>query len=101
MKIESPFKIKTGYCLELLAPETMKLLASTENKITKDKICESVPHLLYLHSIVQCNIANNEYQEDSRVLYTFVPNNPFGSLLKIYPKISYLFKNTNFRISRN
>ena len=46
-KIENriTFKIKTGYYLELLTPETKKLLGSTENKITKDKNGESVPHL--------------------------------------------------------
>ena len=31
------FKIKNGYSLEFLSPETMKLLGSTENKITDDK----------------------------------------------------------------
>ena len=35
--------------------------------------------------LVHCNIANNDYQQDSRVLYTFVPNKPFGSLLEISP----------------
>ena len=46
-KIENrvTFKIKDGYSLELLTPETMKLLGSTENKITKDKNGENVPHL--------------------------------------------------------
>ena len=46
-KIENrvTFKIKNGYSLELLTPETMKLLGSTENKITKDKNGENVPHL--------------------------------------------------------
>ena len=39
------FKIKNRYSLELLMPETMKLLGSTKNKITKDKNGESVPHL--------------------------------------------------------
>ena len=39
------FEIKTGYCLELLTPETMKLLRSTESKITKDKNGEIVLHL--------------------------------------------------------
>ena len=39
------FKIKNGYYLELLTPETMKLLGSTESKITKDKNGEKVPHL--------------------------------------------------------
>ena len=46
-KIENrvTFKIKNGYSLELLTSETMKLLGSTENKITKDKNGENVPHL--------------------------------------------------------
>ena len=69
------FKIKTGYYLELLTPETMKLLGSTENKITKDKNGENVPHLEITEVVlVHCNIVNNDYQQDSRVLYTFVPN---------------------------
>ena len=46
-KIENriTFKIKNGHSLELLTPETMKLLGSTENKITKDKNGENVPYL--------------------------------------------------------
>ena len=87
-KIENriTFKIKDGYCLELLTPETMKLLGSTENKITKDKNGENVPHLEITEVVlVHCNIVNNDYQQDSRVLYTFVPNKPFGSLLEISP----------------
>ena len=81
------FKIKNGYSLELLTPETMKLLGSTENKITKDKNGENVPHLEITEVVlVHCNIVNNDYQQDSRVLYTFVPNKPFGSLLEIYPR---------------
>ena len=77
-KIENriTFKIKTGYCLELLTPETIKLLGSTENKIIKDKNGENVPHLEFTEVVlVHCNIVNNDYQHDSRVLYTFVPNN--------------------------
>ena len=83
-KIENrvTFKIKNGYSLELLTPETMKLLGSTENKITEDKNSENVPHL-EITEVVHCDIVNNDYQQDSRVLYTFVPNKPFGSLLKI------------------
>ena len=85
-KIENrvTFKIKNGYSLELLTPETMKLLGSTKNKITKDKNGENVPHLEITEVVlVHCNIVNNDYQQDSRVLYTFVPNKPFGSLLEI------------------
>ena len=87
-KIENrvTFKIKNGYSLELLTPETMKLLGSTKNKITKDKNGENVPHLEITEVVlVHCNIVNNDYQQDSRVLHTFVPNKPFGSLLEIYP----------------
>ena len=85
------FKIKTGYHLDLLTPETMKLLGSTENKITKDKNGENVPHLEITEVVlVHCNIVNNDYQEDARVLDTFVPNKPFGSLLEISPKYVFL-----------
>ena len=63
----------------------MKLLGSTENKIAKDKNCENVPHLEMTEVVlVHCNIVNNDYQQDPRALYTFVPNKPFGSLLEIF-----------------
>ena len=97
-KIENKiiFEIKTGYFLELLAPETMKLLESTKNKITKDKTGENVPHLEITEVVlVHCNIVNNEYQKDSRVLYTFVSNKPFGSLLEISPKNQIFLKTFN------
>ena len=56
---------------------------STE-KITKDKNGKNVPYLEITEIIlVHCNIVNVDYQQDSRVLYTFVPNKPFGSLLEI------------------
>ena len=69
------FKIKNRYSLELLAKETMKLLGSTENNITKDKNDENVPHLEITEvALAHCNTVNNDYLQDSRVLYTFVPN---------------------------
>ena len=59
------FKIKNGSSFELLKPETMKLLGSTENKIAKDKCIENVPHLEITEVVlVHCNIANNGYQQD-------------------------------------
>ena len=62
----------------------MKLLGSTESKITKDKNGENVPHLEAVELVlVHCNLVNNDYQQNSRILYTFVPNKTFGSLLKI------------------
>ena len=64
----------------------MKLLGSTESKITKDKNGENVPHLEIVELVlVHCNFVNNDYQQDSRILYTFVSHKPFGSLLEISP----------------
>ena len=62
----------------------MKLLESTENKITKGKNGENVEITEVV--LVHCNTANNNYQQDSRVLYTIVPINPFGSLSETSPK---------------
>ena len=95
-KIENriTFKIKNRYSLELLTPQTMKLLGSTENKITNDKNGENVPKLEIAEVVlVHCNIVNNDYQQDLRVLYTFVPNKPFGSLLEI-SQIKHIFLKT-------
>ena len=80
--------------MEFLTSETMKLLGSTENKITNDKNGKNVPHLEITEAVlVHCNIVNNDYQQDSRVLYTFVPNKAFGSLLEISPT-SHIFLKT-------
>ena len=88
------FKIKNGYSLDLLTKETMKLLGSTENKITKDKNVENVPHLEITEVVlIHCNMVNNDYQQDSRVLYTFIPNNSFGSLRDISPS-NHIFLTT-------
>ena len=72
-KIENrvTFKTKNGYSLELLTPQTIKLLGNTENKTTKDKSGEDVPHLKVTEVVlVHCDIVTNDYQQDSRVLYT-------------------------------
>ena len=72
----------------------MKLLGSTENKITKNKNGENVPHLEITNVVlVHFNIVNNNYQQDSRVLHTFVPNKSFGSLSENSPK-SHIFLKT-------
>ena len=64
----------------------MKLLGSAESKITKNKNGENVPHLEVVELVlVHCNLVNNDYQQDSRILFTFVPNKTFGSLLEISP----------------
>ena len=53
----------------------MKLLRSTKSKITKDENGQNVLHLEITEVVlVHCNIINNDYQQDQRVSYTFVPN---------------------------
>ena len=64
----------------------MKLLGCAENKLTKNKNGENVQHLEITEEVLlHFNIANNDYHQDSRVFYIFVPNTPFGSLLEISP----------------
>ena len=61
--------------------------------MTNDENGENVPHLEITEVVlVHCNIVNNNYKQDSRVLYTFVPNKLFGQLLDILPKIFFFFK---------
>ena len=62
------FKIKKGYYLQLLVPETLKLLGSTKSKINEGKNGENVPYLEITEVLIHCNIANNDYHQDSRVL---------------------------------
>ena len=89
-------KIKNGYYLELLTSETIKLLGSTESKITKDKNGENAHHLETVELVlVHCNLVNNDCQQDSRISYTFVPNKPFGSLLEISPSNHIFLKTFN------
>ena len=75
-------------------PETVKLLESTKSKINRDKNGENVLHLKVTEVVlIHCNIVNKDYQQDSRVLYIFVPNKSFGQLLDISPKI-FIFLQT-------
>ena len=70
------FKVKSGYKLELLSPETIKLLGSTKKDVDKGKDGEDVPKLESVEVVlVHCNLVNNSYQQASKVLFTFVPNN--------------------------
>ena len=71
----------------------MKLLESTKRKITRDENGENVPHLEITEVIlVHYNIVNNDYQQDSRVLFIFIPNKPFSQLLDISPKTFIFWK---------
>ena len=74
----------------------MKLLGSTKNKITEDKNGENVPHLEITGVVlVHCNIVNNDYQQGTRALYTFVPNKLF--IRNFYHK-PYILKNIQLKI---
>ena len=73
------FKIKTGYKLELLTPETMKLLESTKKDVDSHKNSENVPKLESAEVVlVHCNLVKNDYQHTSKVLFRFVANKHFG-----------------------
>ena len=74
----------------------MKLLGSTDSKITGEKNGENDLHLEVVELVlIHFNIVDNRYQQNSRILYTFVPNKPFGSLLKISPPNHILLKTFN------
>ena len=78
------FKVKTGYKLELLTPETMKLLGSGKKDVDKDKDGENVPKLESVEVVlVHCNLFKNDYQHTSKVLLTFVRKKQFGQLINV------------------
>ena len=93
------FKIKSGCYLKLLAPETMKLFGSTKSKTAKDKNGENVRHLEITEVVlVYCKVAINDYEQDSRVLCSFVPNRSICHLLEILTKkIQLQMLSSNFQ----
>ena len=94
------FKIKTGYKLELLTPETMRLLGSTKKDVDKDKDGENVPKLESVEVVlVHCNLVKNDYQHTSKVLFSFVPNKQFGQLKNISPHSLTMMNKVNTEFS--
>ena len=94
------FKIKTGYKLDLLTPETMKLLGSTNKVVDNDKNSENVPKLESVEVVlVHCNLVKNDYQHASKVLFSFVPNKQFGQLLNISPHVFTMMNTVNTEFS--
>ena len=90
------FKVKTGYKLELLSPETTKLLGSTKKDVDQDRNAEDVSKVESVEVVlVHCNLVNNSYQQTSKVLFTFVPNNQFGQSVTISPHSLTMLKTTN------
>ena len=65
----------------------MKLLGSTKSKIRNDKNDGNVTYLEITEVVlIHCNVASNSYQQNPRVLYTFVPDKYSGQLLDVSPK---------------
>ena len=94
------FKIKTGYKLELLTKETMQLLGSSKKDIDQNKDREIVQKLETVEVVlVHFNLVNNNYQQASKVLFTFVPNKQFGQLITITPHSPTMLKTTNAEFS--
>ena len=72
----------------------MKLLEALKVGLLKNENGENVPYLEITEVVlIHCNVFNNSYQQDSRLLYTFVPNRSFGQLLNISPK-NFIFLKT-------
>ena len=93
-------KIKSGYKLELLSKEAMKLLGSTSNSIDKDKNSELVPKLESVDIVlVHCNLVNNSYQHASKVLFTFVSNKKYGQLITVSLHSLIMLKTVNTEFS--
>ena len=96
IKNRTAFKIKAGYKLELLTEETMQLLDSSKNVIDKNKDGEIVPRLETVEFVfIHCNLVNNNFQQASKVLLTFVPNKKFGQLINVTPHSPTMLKTTN------
>ena len=94
------FKIKTKYKLELLTPETMKLLGSTKKDADKGKDGEIVPKLESVEVVlVHCNLVKNDYQHISKALFSFVPNKQFGQLISISPHSLTMINTVNTEFS--
>ena len=74
----------------------MKLLGSTSSIIDTDKNREYVPRLENVEVVLaHCNLVNNSYQQDSRVLFTFVPNKKNSQLISISPHSLVFLKTMN------
>ena len=100
MKSRIVFKIKTGYKLEQLSPETIKLSESAKKDVDQDKDGENVSKLESLEvALVHCNLVNNNYQQASEILFTFVPNKQFGQLIDILSHSFTMLNTTNTELS--
>ena len=93
-------RIIYGYKLELLTPETIKLLGSTREDVDQDNNGKNVPKLEIVEAVlVYCNLVKNDYQHTSKVVFTFVPNKEFGQLLNISPHTFTMMNTVNTEFS--
>ena len=94
------FKLKSGYKLELLSKETMKLSGSLSDTIDGDKNSELVPKLESVDLVlVHCNLVNNSYEQASKVLFTLVPNKKYGQLITVSSETLIILKTVNTEFS--
>ena len=100
IKNRTVFKIKTGYKLELLTPETIRLLESTKKVVDADKNGENVPKLESAEVVlVHCKLVKNDYEHSSKVLFSFAPNKQFGQLINISPHSLTMMNTVNTEFS--
>ena len=82
-------KIKSGYYFQPSTTKNLKLRGRTDRRVTRDKKGKNVPLLEIKETILgQCHLVNNRYQQNSKALFTFVPDKPFRQLLS---RLKFIF----------
>ena len=100
IKNKTVFEIKRSYKLELSFPKTMRLIGSAKKDKDQDKDEEDVPRLESAEVVlVHYNLVNNNYQQASKVIFTFVPNKQFGQLITSGPHSLIVLNATNIEFS--
>ena len=93
---------KAAYKLELLSPETIKVLGSAKKDVGQDEDGENVSKLESIEVVlVHCNLVNNNYQQASMVVFTFTFEKQFGQLIIIAPQSLTILKTTNAKFHYN
>ena len=91
---------KTGYKLELLTPEIIRLIGSTKKDVDQDKNDENIPKLESFEVVlVHCNLVKNDYQHRSKVLFIYFPNKQFGQLINVSPHSLTMMNTVNTEFS--
>ena len=78
----------------------MRLLGSTKNDVDADKNGKIVPKLESVELVlVHCNLVKNDYQQASKVLFSFVPDKQFGQLINIKQNALIIMNTVNTQFS--